>query len=90
MPETKETISIYAAMSPKGEIVKSSVGSFKSQATRFANSRKNFTVVKLAEIEAKVRGRQHDEIKPTLEVPAVDTAPRKARVRRVRREKPAA
>jgi hypothetical protein len=42
-------------MSPSGEIVKSSIGTFRAQAVRFAAQRKNFTVVKLAIINARVK-----------------------------------
>lgn len=88
------TIQIWAAMSPAGEIVKSSIGSFRIHAMRYAQTRKNFTVVKLAEIKANVQGtakRQEAEKHPLseVEVQHIDTKievpmiePREVRTRR--------
>jgi hypothetical protein len=57
MSEKDNAITIYAAIGPNGDIIKSSIGSFRSQAARFASERKNYTVVKLAEINPTVRPR---------------------------------
>jgi hypothetical protein len=68
MIDKESVISIYAAVGPSGDIVKSSVGTFRAVASRFAQARRNYTVVKLAEISPSVRTRKSKiatvEIKP--------------------------
>lgn len=67
MPRNKEdtnstAIPIYAAISPRGEIIKSSIGTFRIHAHRFAKQYKNFTVVKLAEINPEIVGIKKVEV----------------------------
>jgi hypothetical protein len=62
--ENTNVIPIYAAVSPRGEIIKSSIGTFRIHAHRFAAQYKNFKVIKLAEITAQVTGvkRKDDQL----------------------------
>lgn len=50
-----ELIPIFAAVSPSGMIVKSSISTFRIHAQRYAVQRKNFSVVKLADINAEIK-----------------------------------
>jgi hypothetical protein len=63
----REELTIWGAVGPNGQLVKSSVGTFKSVASRWALRRGNYEVVKLGTIptpgmeiekEAKVRKRR--------------------------------
>lgn len=56
MNMSAEIIPIYAAISPDGEIFKSSISPFRIHAQRYAVQRKNFQVVKLADINAEIKG----------------------------------
>lgn len=47
-------LTVWAAVSPSGEIVKSSVGSFRSIAQRYAKQRRNYVVVKIAKISPNI------------------------------------
>lgn len=75
-------IPIYAAVSPDGQVVKSSVGTFMASAKRFAAQRRNYSVIKLAEISANIIGAKPDavinaepqHIESDVEVPLVDVS----------------
>jgi hypothetical protein len=63
-----EMIPIFAAVSPNGDIVKSSISTFRVHARRYAAQKKNFSVVKLADINAEITG-----VKPKIEVAEVSS-----------------
>lgn len=66
-------VPIYAAVSPRGNIIKSSIGTFRIHARRFAAQHKNFRVVKLAELNTQVSALKAD-IKPVEITPQkIDT-----------------
>jgi hypothetical protein len=97
MSEKDNVIPIYAAISPRGEIIKSSIGTFRIHAHRFAMQYKNFKVIKLAELNTQVQGRKPIEepadvktqkIEATIEVPQANLD--KPRRKTVRRQKQAA
>lgn len=46
-----ETVDLWAAVGPKGNVVRSSIGAFRSVAQRWAERHKGFTVQKLGELE---------------------------------------
>jgi hypothetical protein len=89
--DKSNVIPIYAAISPRGEIIKSSIGTFRINAHRFAAQYKNFRVIKLADINSQVVGSKPVEsvdiptqkIDAKIEVPQVNLdKPRRKYTRR--------
>jgi hypothetical protein len=73
MSDKQGLIAIYAAVGPAGEIVKSSIGTFRSNASRFAQARRNYTVVKLAEINPSIQSRKNRLGRVSIEPQHFDT-----------------
>lgn len=54
MRKTNEAMPIWAAVGPDGTVVKSSVGTFRAVANRWAMRHKNYMVMKIGEVKVDV------------------------------------
>lgn len=73
MNDKSDELVIWGAVGPHGELVKSSVGTFKSVAARWALRRGNYEVVKLGTIPSpgKAEEEEMEEEAPKVETPRV-------------------
>lgn len=90
-PELKEgeEVTVWGAVGPNGQIVKSSVGIFKAVANRWALRRGNFEVVALGKIKMpSMSDQKRTEEKPKRQRQVRGPTPRTARSKResLRRE----
>lgn len=74
----KNHLTIWGAIGPNGQLVKSSIGTFKSEAKRWALKRGNYEVVKLGTVPAPQGGVSEEE-ETEVEEKKTAMAPRRGR-----------